>query len=746
MVNDPLFISNNFNCKNELKKVAQKISHNKSSKNIKIDLRAFLTIDGVRISDKDFNEKILFNWHYQSNINDTIAILEIKNKTDEEVIISDLMFESNISNILDNFKSPNFFAWNSWDMAVKKIENESYSSENILHISDSDGNTFFAGFLTLSRAKVYHKFDSAKSIWNANMNFGKYYLKANDTFNSEIIYISYYTDPYVALEDWAEKIKEIYFPEVNLKPTVCWTAGGMRPNYDNHEKVILENLNVINETFKGFDIEYVWTSQSNLKNYIPGNWLEDNLNEIPDGLGEFTKKIEEKGFKHGVWMSPFWFFKEAENTFNEHKEHLVKDSNGEIIITETPWCWKYEEDDLPTYHMHRCTVDGTHPKSIEYVKNIFSKYRDIGISYYMLDFLDIIDDADYYDKSMTPWQSGYNILKTVREVAGCDTHIQTAVASSPGFTGIINAARIGRDFGESRPIDRDELNDWKNATNVLHDFHYSNLKEFLVNTANNYFTHNKTYMNDMNLLSVDSPYPVEFCRFATTLFGLYGSTPLVLCGDIRDMRQERINMMKLVLPRTHLSAKPVDLFTRVEPEDYSRVQVLQVKTDYDEYTLAGIFNPDAKQYELELDFNHLKLDGQQIIYDFWNEEYRGIFEKSFPVSVAPESCKLFRFTKRRNHPWLMGTNMHIQQGVAEIKEIHWDNESLLLSGIATRPSGETGSLIVHSPRNFKLINRGKCHIMKELLDHNLIIEVPLEFENNEAEFKSEFELHNFMTS
>ncbi len=747
MIQDVLFISNNFDAEKELDRVISEIaSVGTIDYKAQVKLTGAVSVDGERLefSSDGEAEKIKFTWHTKKQGNDTLVLASVKNISSDTVIISDLNFESEISPVVSSLNSPRFFAWNNWDMSVKEIGNGNFYSDNILHISDKNGSTFFAGFLTLSRARVGHDLSvqDGKYKWSAKMNIGKFYLKPDEIFNSEVLLITGYDNPYVALEAWSQKIYDIYKPDVNVKPTVCYGIGGMRPDKEKYEDVMLQNLDVINEKLGGLGVEYVWTSQCNLKDYIPGNWLLDNLDEIPSGLKGFTKKIEEKGFKHGVWMSPFWFFKEAENAFEEHKHHLVKDKNGEPIINEMAWCWKYEDDDRPNYHYQKCTLDGTHPDTIQYVKDIFGTYRDMGVRYYMLDFLDIQDNADYYDKSLTPVQSGYNILKTVREVAGDDTHLQTAVASSPGFTGIINAARIGRDFGEGRPIDRDELNDFKNATHVFHDMHYSNLKYFLINTANNYFTHQKTYMNDMNLLMIDS-FPTEYSRFAVTLFGLNASTPLVLSGDFRDMREDKINMMKLVLPRTEFSSKPVDLFKRVAPGDYSRIQKVDVKTSWDEYTLVGVFNPDQTPYRLELNFEELGLEGEQIIYDFWNEEYRGVFKDSFPVTLLEESCKLYRFTKKRNHPWLIGTNMHIQQGVADIKCLEWNDQTMTLSGTASRPVGEKGSVIISAPRNMKLINRGKCHVMKELLDHRLVIEVPLEFDKEEVNFELTFEKWEF---
>ncbi len=747
MAFDKFFLNNFFDCEKALGEIAEKTVWDKSrAADIEEKIEGSVEVNGEKrcFGACKGSADIQWTWHEKSTPRGTAVFASIKNISGNPVDISDICFFASLTDAVKGFEAPRIFSWSNWDMSVKKAREGNYGSDNIIHISAENGDTFFAGFVTMSRARVYHSLEIADGEynWSAHMNIGKFRLASGDSFNSEILWIAKCSDPYTALENWAQSINNIYNPQVNFKPTVCYNVGGMRPDGEKYQDVILENLDVINEKMSGLGIEYVWTSQTNLKNFIPGNWLLDNYGEIPDGLSGLTEKMAQKGFKHGVWMSPFWFFKEAEGAFEVHKHHLVKNKNGEPIITEMPWCWKYEDDDRPNYHYHKCTLDGTHPDTIEYVKDIFSKYRKMGVRYYMLDFLDIQNDADYYDKSFTPVQSGYNILKTVREVAGEDTHLQTAVASSPGFTGIINAARIGRDFGEGRPIDRDELNDFKNATHVLHDMHYSNLKYFLINTACNYFTHQKTYMNDMNVLMIDS-FPNEYSRFAVTLFGLNGSTPLVLSGDLRDMREDKINMMKLVLPRTSCSSRPADLFKRTAPEDYSRVQVLKVKTDWDEYTVVGVFNADQLPYSLDLNFEELGLSGEQIIYDFWNEEYRGIFRDSFPVTLLPESCKLFRFTQKRDYPWVIGTNMHIQQGVAEIKSLSWDEEKGELSCTVCRPKGQKGSVIVSAPRNMKLINRGKCHIIKELLDHRLVIEVPVEFENDEESFCLKFEKWEF---
>ena len=308
-------------------------------------------------------------------------------------------------------------------------------------------------------------------------------------------------------------------------------------------------------------MEYIWTSQSNLKDYIPGNWLKNNDYEFPDGLENFSRQLIEWGFKPGLWASPFWFFGEAEGMYEAHRDHLLCDREGNPFCFETKWCWSYEDDESPWYHMHKYNLDGTHPDAIRYVKEIYAYYRSIGVRYYMLDFLGIIDKARLFDQTKTPQQAGCNILREIRETAGEDTYLQTAVASSPGFTGIVNAARIGHDFGEGRAIEGGSLNDWRNASNVLHDMHYSNTLYLLKNVAGSYFTHRRTYINDYNLVTIDRPYPIEYARIVSTVFSMVGSNPIMLGDDLHVISDERLRYVKLILPRTQFSAVPVTCLT-----------------------------------------------------------------------------------------------------------------------------------------------------------------------------------------
>lgn len=706
------------------------------------------------------NHAVTWTWTILARQADVLLIASLHNTGTAPVSISDwILFDAKSENNKSLFApidhKTRFFRWNSWDMGVLELadENSSCYSSNLLHLYDPAAQkNMLISFLTLSRTKAVHNLTTTKgegiSAYDGGLYFGNYLLQPNMTFNSELCFIGFYDNPNTALESWAGKVRDIYQPNLNELPPVGWNGGSWASHSAAKglpwEEYLLSNGKIIREKLKGFDVDYLWTSQSNLVDYIPGNWMETNPNEIPSGLVQYFEKQKAMGYKSGLWVSPFWFYGEAQNTLEQCQDFLLRDENGDPICVNEVWGWRYEDDDQPWYHMHRYFLDGSHPKTIEYVKNMFSYLNKIGVRYYMLDFLDIMENSVLHDQTRTPHQAGYSILREIRSASGEETHLQTAVASSPGFTGTISAARVGRDFGEGRPLDT-SLCDWRTATNVLHDRHYSNTLYFLKNIAGSYFTHQSIYINDFNIMTIDKPYPEDYVKIVTTLFGLGGGSPLMLGDNMATLDDDRLKYIKMCLPRTHHSAKPADLFERVQPQDYSRLMTLTIDKPWGSYLLAGAFNMDDRPYELTLDFAKLGLDPAKkyVVYDFWNTEYCGIFRDHYPVVIPSDSCKLYRIEEAHPHPWILSTDMHIQQGCTELLNLCWNPETMTLSGTLTRPAGEKGNLFLLIPRNYKLLNHMGINLMKELLDFNIVAKVPISFDLDTASFSFTFEEWNF---
>ncbi|NLF30787.1 MAG: hypothetical protein GX591_07865 [Planctomycetes bacterium] len=644
-----------------------------------------------------------------------------------------------------------FFGWRPWDMRVERLGGAggSHRSNNLLHLYDPvGGTTLLCGFVTLDRMLVEHTLDCSVSggvtDWRATCRFGAYDLPAGAELAGETLRIVCHDDPHAALEAWADAVHDRYRPAFASPATANYAGGAWTDAFSDAEEtwesILLQCAEAIRRRLPGLGVDCVGgTSHKMYRQGIPGNWYEVDEKHIPHGLPALMDRLREMGFSHKFWFSPFWFFAEAEGVLEANRENLLRDAAGEPIREPATWEWDTRSDPDDTPRLTKYYLDGTHPRTQQYVRDIFLHNRALGVRAYMLDFLSIKPNARLHDPRLLPVEAARRILRVIREAAGNDTHLQTAVASTPGFIGLIDAARVGRDFGEGRPMA--PYHAWRNATYCLHDEHFANTHQFVQNAAANWFTHRKVYVNDLNCLTVDKPVPLEHARLAVTMFGLAGGSPVTLGDDIRRVDPERLRMIALCLPRTEGMPVPVDLFDRVWPDDYCRVLKLPVRTPWESYTLAAVYNGDATPFATRLDFARLGLDGAAAwrVFDFWNEEYLGTFTSSCPVAVPSAAMRLYRLSPARPHPWLLSTDMHVQQGAVEIASLRWDEASMTLSGTAARPAGQPGSVFIHIPRRLRLINHRGVNLAKDVRDMTVVARLPLTFERDRADFALRFE-------
>ena len=101
------------------------------------------------------------------------------------------------------------------------------------------------------------------------------------------------------------------------------------------------------------------------------------------------------------------------------------------------------------------------------------------------------------------------------------------------------------------------------------------------------------------------------------------------------------------------------------------------------------------------------------VWDFWNERFQGVARGSVVLSVAPESVRLLRIARDREHPWLLSTDMHVRQGQAEILDCRWDQATSTLTIRAQRPAGEQGSIFVRAPAGWALADPKGLWIAKD---------------------------------
>lgn len=608
----------------------------------------------------------------------------------------------------------------------------------------ANGFVLNASFLTFDRIPAWHDlFWTEKNglLYRAIQEFKNYVLPAGAAVDLETMVIMVAQDPYQPLERWSEMAAKIYRPRFTASPSAGWFGWSWVDAFgvENYERVVLRNMQAIRRRLSGFGVDYIWINIGNLKDGLPGNWLDFNHEFFPHGMENVIKRMIKEGFKPGFWIAPFWVA-EGSAGYRENKQNLLRNLDG-TPVDDGEWPWDYKHP--KGRRAHRFRLDGSHPATIAYLQKVFRRYRELGLRYFMVDFLYagmIGKNMTWHDQKMLPGQVYWHAMQAIRRVTGKRIHLLSSTGTTLGNVACVDAARIGADYNEGRHLAPGTF--FYPATKLINDFkniwsHQSAIQSL----AATWFTHGKLYLNDSNSIAVDKPIPRNEAEIATTVFGMSGG-PMMIGDDIERLDPERLALIKKVLPRLPQQAFPADLFESPAPNDYPKIFVLPVRMEWGRWSVVAVFNLSDKPLQKKLTAAQLRMpEGRACwLYEFWEERYWGEFTDSFVADVPPGSCRVYRVEPARRHPWLLSTDMHIRQGI-EIPALHWDARRLALSGTVARPRGERGNLIFIVPPGLRLKYPEGYWIAKDGRDKNLIVRKEISFKRSRMSFTVDFEAY-----
>ena len=615
----------------------------------------------------------------------------------------------------------------------RAADKESPQTSNTLLqiVSHAAGRAVHFGFVTFDRMPTLHTLaydeDAGFSELACICDLGGWELGAGEALRLETLMIEVRDDFHASLHNWAERVAAHCKPAIWPKIPAGWVGWAWVDafNVEQCEDVVVRNAEAMRRRLPGFDIEYVWVSIGNIKDGMPGDWLSwDDVN-FPRGHEWLTEKLGGLDFKLGLWSGCFWICGYLEELVAEMHDALLK-MDGELAPAPSKWRYgaagQMKKEDRPSLY----TIDPTHPKTREFLTNVFATYREWGIRYYMLDFLYAVwgamDFNEYHDRSVIKGPAMLRKgLEPITEAAGPGTYKLSSTGATIHCVNHVTAARIGNDYGEGRALSPDAF--FYPATFVINSAGFWTSHRYASdNMAASYFTHCKLYVNDSgNVMTVDKPIPLSDAQITATIFGISGG-PVMLGDDIDRIAEERLALIKKVFPRTPEIARPVDLFDSPNP-DYPKVFHRHVDAEWGEWDIVAVLNYGDDMLKEDIGLQRLALapDGQYLLWEFWNEQYVGTVTGELDAVVPPRSARLYRLAKRPEHPWVLATDMHVMQGQVELAEVSWDAETMTLSGTATRPAGEIGNIFIYAPAGLCVVNPQGHWIAKDAASECLII-------------------------
>ena len=393
-----------------------------------------------------------------------------------------------------------------------------------------------------------------------------------------------------------------------------------------------------------------------------GDWSADPK-KFPNGMKSTAEKIAATGMMPGIWMC------------------LVRSSTNGA-----------HPDGKPDEYL-----DPTYPGTREFIKKTLHDRYAEGFRYFKLDF-NWARWKDRYDRKLTRLQVQRELFKLYRECIGEDSYLNACVGSlHRGCLGYADSVRIGTDSGPHwMPMYTgccmadlfSSIGSLAPADGVLFaadpDCTYTVPEKFI-----------KQYMGPGKVKEV--PLLPNAVRAWHAYVGLLGS--VIQTSDSFDLppwnNDAAVRMMEILYPSAPEKGRAFDGQT----DAWHRQFGFAAARPWGNFISAILYNPEERKSDLPIRGVPLATLGKRFhVWSFWDEKYLGTADESFSApGVAPLGGALLRLTAlplAEDSPVMVGSNLHISMGAAEIKSIAATADRIEI--VLTDAGARSGALFFHS--------------------------------------------------
>ncbi len=303
-----------------------------------------------------------------------------------------------------------------------------------------------------------------------------------------------------------------------------------------------------------------------------------------------------------------------------------------------------------------------------------------GFSYLKINFygVEIKTGADPKKTSFEVVREGFTKL---REAAGNDAYLLYCDFQPDRATvGLVDASRTGV------AADRNGV---RNAmTEVLRSYQLHD-RWFAVDNGNYYMGTDIT-----NVSAIAGGWPLV--RTWMSMVGLSCGAATTSDPWHWDSFKPNWRNVEVLTPPARERTAVLDLGTRTE---WPRL-VSHVHRAWGDSTVALLWNPGTSEAAITLDFAHAGLDPQRryAVWSFWDNRYLGVANGSWTTpTLAPSASQQLCFTdldRTPNKPVVVGSNLHIFCGAAEIKQVTSGRGAMQID--LTDAGAREGSVFVYS--------------------------------------------------
>lgn len=505
-----------------------------------------------------------------------------------------------------------------------------------------------------------------------------YVLKQGQSVSSDRFMINIAENPYTPLENYASVLGKINHARTNSIVNGWCNWFYTLDQYSEDE--IVRNAAFAAKNLKPYGLKYIQIDEGYQKWH--GNWHGNS--RFPHDMKWLAQKIKSYGLKPGIWISPF-VVSDTTEIFKQHPDWFLRNEHGSLKRIGP---WPSENTDwFKSESPKRYGLDITNPGAEKWFTDLIDTVaNNWGYEMIKIDFVawTVFSANHFYDPSYTPAQVYRKAFEIMRKVAGDQCHL---LDCGPGniTAGLTNSMRIEYDQNYGYRADA-----WKQ--------YFIGPSSSAGAIGKRYYFHNKAWVNDADHICNDLLSPQQ-SQAAASLIALSGGN--TMSGDrLLTLDASKLEILKKVFPSTGVNAKPIDLWDSDTQTSFAAT----VKRNFDEWTVAGFFNPDLKEKVVKrFPMQRMWLDPNKtyLCYDFWKEQFLGEVSKELTVEVDPGSVTLLSLHEKKGVPQFISTTRHVMQGAVEMEDVSFDTASNMLSGASVGTAGTSYTVIVYIPDNYQ---------------------------------------------
>ena len=199
------------------------------------------------------------------------------------------------------------------------------------------------------------------------------------------------------------------------------------------------------------------------------------------------------------------------------------------------------------------------------------------------------------------------------------------------------------------------------------------------------FHNNMLYCDPDNLVIRPEFNTYEQAITRTSMFSLLG-LPLTLGDDLRELPQDRVEMIRRALPP--LDIRPMDIRELGKSDEYV-ITNLQIAKSFEDWNVVQIANLLTEEQTLTIDFDkdlHLE-EGSYLVYDYWKHQFLGKLVGNITLTLPAYGSAVFSIRKYTGKKQIVSTSRHISQGGFDLENV-WFDENGKLHGRSKVVAGE----------------------------------------------------------